>query len=95
MTKTTRFPHIEFKSYFNKQLKAAPREIRIAFIETLHLFRDNPSHPFLRNHALKNKLAGFRSINVTDDWRALFRIKNGQIVFVEIGTHKQLYRRTS
>jgi mRNA-degrading endonuclease YafQ of YafQ-DinJ toxin-antitoxin module len=35
--------------------------------------------------------AGFRSIDVAEDWRALYRREPERIIFVEIGTHEQLY----
>lgn len=86
---------IKYNSLFNKQRKAAPLNIKIAFRETLELFLDNPDHPSLRNHALREKYSGFRSIDVTDDWRALFKIRATKlkitITFHILGTHTQLY----
>lgn len=66
-------PRIEFTPYFNKQRKASPLEIKEAFLETLTLFLEDQGHPSLRNHALKEKFAGYRSIDITEDWRAIFR----------------------
>ena len=87
---------IEYTSRFNKQRKAAPLEIKIAFREAFELFVDDINHPNLRNHALKEKYAGFRSINVTEDWRALFKIRKNEnkivITFHILGTHDQLYK---
>lgn len=91
MIKTIKAPRIDFSLIFNKQLTAAPREIRVAFLETLQLFRYDPEHPSLRNHALKDRYAGFRSIDVTGDWRALYRKERERIIFVDLGTHDQLY----
>jgi addiction module RelE/StbE family toxin len=54
-------------------------------------FLVEPFHPSLRNHSLKDKYAGFRSIDVTGDWRALYREETKRIIFVEIRTHKELY----
>lgn len=82
---------IEFAPLFNKRRKAAPLEIKKAFRETIALFIENPDHPALRNHALKDRYAGFRSIDVTDDWRALYRSERKRIIFVDLGTHEQLY----
>jgi len=86
---------IKFTSDFQKQRKAAPREIKEAFIEALVLFTEDASHPALRNHSLKEKFAGYRSIDVTPDWRALFKetSKRGKhlITFHMLGTHKELY----
>ena len=84
-------PRIEFAPLFTKQRKAAPLEIKQAFRDALDLFSEDPTHPALRNHALTGKYAGFRSIDVTDDWRALYREEPERILFMELGTHPQLY----
>jgi addiction module RelE/StbE family toxin len=82
---------IEFSPVFKKLIARAPAEIKLAFREAYGLFAENPTHPTLRNHPLSGKYAGFRSIDVTDDWRAVYREKPGRIKFVAIGTHPQLY----
>ena len=84
-------PRIEFAPLFTKQRKAAPLEIKQAFRDALDLFYENPNHVALRNHPLTGKYQGFRSIDVTEDWRALYRTEPERIIFVEIGTHDQLY----
>lgn len=88
-------PRIEFTSFFDKQRKATPPEVKKAFRETLTLFLEDPDHPSLRNHALKGKLAGYRSINVTQDYRVVFKeTQAGErkvITFHMIGTHEELY----
>lgn len=88
-------PLIKFSNLFNKQRKALRLEIKVAFREALGLFMDDHNHPFLRNHPLREKFAGYRSIDVTEDYRAVFKeIKaEKQIVikFYAIGTHQELY----
>lgn len=90
-------PRIVFSSKFNAQLTKAPNAIKIAFGETLELFLENPlePHPNLRSHPLKEQYSGYQSINVTDDWRALFKIRESKlktvITFHILGTHAQLY----
>lgn len=88
-------PLIKYTTPFDRQRQAAPVEIKIAFRETLELFLDDPKSPHLRNHALREQFAGYRSIDITDDWRALFKIKGSKtktvITFHILGTHKQLY----
>src|SRR3954463_12182464 len=66
-------PRIEFAPLFNKQRTAAPIEIKQALRETLELFLENPMHEALRNHWLTEEYAGTWSIDVTADWRALYR----------------------
>jgi addiction module RelE/StbE family toxin len=86
---------IKYTKLFNKQLKKASLEIKIAFKETRELFTENPNHPSLRNHPLKEKYAGYYSIDVADDWRALFKVQKSKtkivITFHILGTHDQLY----
>jgi len=59
-------------------------------------FTDNPHNSRLNNHSLKGKWKGYRSINVTSDWRAIYTEKReGKdtiAYFVAIGTHEQLYK---
>lgn len=86
---------IDFTNLFNKQRKEAPLEIKVAFKETLELFLEDHDHITLRNHTLTEKYAGIRSIDVTDDWRALYREEPERIIFVELGTHDELYGKDS
>lgn len=85
---------IDFSKVFNKQLSKAPLEIKIAFRERFKIFLTNPRDYQLNNHHLKGKLKGFRSINVTGDWRAIYseRIFGQTVVFEMLGTHSQLYQ---
>lgn len=57
------------------------------------IFKDNPLDFRLRNHALKGKYLGYRSIDISGDVRALYKVRgNTLIVFGFIGTHSQLYK---
>lgn len=86
---------IKYTTLFNRQRKGAPVEIKIAFREARELFLETPDHPHLRNHALREKFAGYRSIDVTGDWRALFKVEESKtqtiITFHILGTHSLLY----
>jgi len=84
-------PRIEFAPLFNRQRKEAPLEIEEAFLATLELFLENPNHEALRDHPLTGRYAGFRSVDVTEDWRALYRKERERIVFAYLGTHDELY----
>jgi len=90
---------INLSPKFNSQLIKAPTEIKIAFDESLELFKEDPlkPHPNLRSHSLREKYTGFSSIDVTEDWRALFKIRQTKlktvITFHILGTHTQLYEQ--
>ena len=91
-------PEIKFSPRFNKQLNNASDEIKEAFWEALSLFLEDSDHPSLRNHPLRKKFAGRRSIDVTEDWRAIFKetqtAKQKVIIFHMLGTHNKLYGQT-
>ena len=82
---------IEYSPVFIKLITNTPTAIKIAFRDALDLFAENPNHPALRNHPLTGKYAGFHSIDVTEDWRALYREEKERIMFADLGTHEELY----
>ncbi|MGI8419059.1 MAG: type II toxin-antitoxin system RelE/ParE family toxin [Candidatus Levyibacteriota bacterium] len=87
---------IRYGIRFRKHYKNADKKIKAVFEQTLEIFLENPNHPVLRNHALRERYAGYKSINVTDDWRAIFEEKQTKkqriIIFHLLGTHKELYK---
>ena len=80
-----------------KQLERAPGKIRNSVVERLEIFKKDRFHPLLNNHSLTGNYKGFRSINITGDWRAIYsetKDEKGNItvIFELLGTHSQLYR---
>ena len=66
---------IRIKRKFAKQNEKAPKQVQQALDQRLIFFQQNPFHPLLNNHALTGKYKGFRSINISGDWRALYKEK--------------------
>lgn len=83
---------IKFSPRFRKQYCRADKKIKSAFQNRLKLFKENSYHPLLNNHALTGNYKGFRSINITGDWRAIYSEYGNTIVFEILGTHSQLYK---
>jgi len=83
---------VKYNKKFIKMFAKAPQKIKTAFGKRLELLMQNPYHPRLEHHTLSGKYAGFKSINITGDWRALFQEKNNRLEFLLIGTHSQLYK---
>lgn len=84
---------VDFAHSFLKILDKCPEKIRERFEERLSIFLDNPFSPELNNHPLRGEYSGCRSINVTGDWRAIFKKAGEDVCFVDIGTHSQLYKK--
>lgn len=93
MTKTENIK-IKLSKQFAKQFDRAPINIQQAIRQRLKLFLQNPNSVQLHNHALTGVYKGYRSINITGDWRAIFRIfeKEKIAFFDQVGTHSQLYK---
>jgi addiction module RelE/StbE family toxin len=91
MTDSKQNKRIEFSPFFQKLLARAPSNIKQAIQDALDLFEENPNSPALRNHALTGKYQDFRSIDVTEDWRALYREEPDRFFFSDLGTHEELY----
>ncbi|PIP31366.1 hypothetical protein COX24_04015 [bacterium (Candidatus Gribaldobacteria) CG23_combo_of_CG06-09_8_20_14_all_37_87_8] len=46
----------------------------------------------LNNHPLRGNYVDYRSINITGDLRAVFKLINeNEAIFVRVGTHSELY----
>lgn len=77
---------------FDKQYAKLNLKVKISFKRRVTLFKANPFDVSLRNHALKGKYLGCRSIDITGDVRALYTTQGDTIIiFGFIGTHSQLY----
>ncbi len=88
---------INFAREFIKQYRKANPKIKKAIDKRLKLFSENQLNPVLNNHQLSGNYQGFRSINITGDWRAIYsetKDENNQtlIIFNSLGTHSQIYR---
>ena len=83
---------IQTTKNFDKQYSRLNLKIKNRFKNRLELFRIDPFEASLRNHALKGKYLGYRSIDIGGDIRALYTVKGDVIIiFGFIGTHSQLY----
>jgi addiction module RelE/StbE family toxin len=85
---------IKYSPKFKKKYQKLPIKIQKAFKDRANLFINDSYHPLLNNHALTGEWKGYRSINITGDWRAIFREFDDKnlIYFDTIDTHSNLYR---
>jgi addiction module RelE/StbE family toxin len=79
---------------FKRQYKKLDRDIREKFEARLRLLvatKDNPD-PLLNDHSLNPPYRDFRSINITGDWRLIYRRLGPETWYLlAIGTHHQLF----
>ncbi|PIP74340.1 MAG: hypothetical protein COX78_03870 [Candidatus Levybacteria bacterium CG_4_10_14_0_2_um_filter_35_8] len=88
---------INYTDNFLRQLKKSNVQIRKTFKQRLLLFVENPNDLEFNNHPLQREYVGFRSIDITADYRAVYREviqkDDTYIYFISLGTHHQLYER--
>ncbi len=85
---------VNYSKKFLKQFQKSPNKIKIAFRKRLILFCKDQEHPLLNKHGLLGEYHNYYSINITGDWRAIFKkLENSEIIFfLMIGTHSELYK---
>lgn len=76
---------------FNKRYSRLNPKVKQQFKKRLNLFIASPFDAQLRNHPMKGAYKNYRSIDITGDFRALYSVEDGVIIFNFIGTHSQLY----
>ena len=76
---------------FDKKYVKIPKKLREKAKERIQLFSIDPFNPILDNHSLQGRWLGHRSINVSGDFRAVFKQEGDTAIFVDIDTHSELY----
>lgn len=79
-----------FQKHFQKRIKNNHR-LHKRFLERYDLFIEDRGNWVLRDHALKGELFGFRAFSVTGDIRVVYKEIDNEIIFIDIGTHNQIY----
>src|SRR5665647_1719940 len=85
------------RTEFSKRFMKRYRQLRVAdqkrFDQRLDLWKVDPNNKSLGVHKLKGDYAGFYSMNIGGDLRALYKVlDDGSVVLFDfIGTHSQLY----
>ena len=84
---------VDFTKSFNKQFGKLPRKNQQQAREAVALFFQDVTTSSLRNHGLKGKWLGFRSISAGGDLRLHYQvITEKKVLFVAVGSHSQLYK---
>lgn len=86
---------IVFDPAFLSKLKKLNVRIRKSVKERIIIFSKNPNDSQLDNHALRDEYKGYLSVDITSDYRAIYKeIQIGHEIaayFITLGTHEDLY----
>jgi len=78
--------------HFKNKVSKLPKSIKIKLSEKIQLFMDEPKKVILNNHTLHGKYNGYRSINITGNYRMIYEeLPDNSVRLIDIGTHPELY----
>lgn len=85
----------EFNSKFRKHYKSRivnNTKLLSRTEDRIRLFKLNPQNPILKDHQLTGDKKEFRAFWITGDIRIMyFPVSKQEVLFIDIGTHNQVY----
>lgn len=82
--------HRTFEKHYIKRVKSTPNLVK-QFEQRYSLFLAGERGYPLDDHPLTKKLAGKRSFSVAGDIRVIYVETDNEVIFLDIGTHNQVY----
>ncbi len=76
-----------------KKVKYQNNQLAQKIEKQLGLFQQNHLHPSLKVHKLSGNLDDVWSISVDTHIRMTYILDNGSAIFIDIGTHDQVYKK--
>jgi mRNA-degrading endonuclease YafQ of YafQ-DinJ toxin-antitoxin module len=80
-----------FENNFKKRIGPSPKLVS-QFSNRLDLFIVGKRGAPLNDHALTGRLNGKRAFSVTGDIRVIYEETANEFIFLDVGTHNQVYR---
>ena len=78
--------------YFKKKVSKLSQPVKTKLNKRIQLFIKEPKNIILNNHELTGKYNGYRSINITGNYRMVFEeLSDGAIRLIDVDTHPKLY----
>ncbi len=95
MARKARDMNVQYDPDLIRRLKKVDVRIRKSFRKRVTLFVKNPDDSQLNNHPLKREWLDYRSIDITRDWRVVYKeieiAGEPTAYLVALGTHAELY----
>lgn len=83
--------HKLFEKHFKARIATHPKKAQ-QFARHLQYFIDGIRDYPLNDHPLTGSMAGKRSFSVANDLRVIYEETEDSYVFLDIGTHAQVYK---
>ena len=79
-----------FKKQYQLQIKRGKKPEKMS--EVIKIFINNETFPAkYKDHLMKGNKIGLRNLHVEPDWILLYKIEEHDVIFMETGTHSDLF----
>jgi mRNA-degrading endonuclease YafQ of YafQ-DinJ toxin-antitoxin module len=79
-----------FTRHYQQRI-AQDEQLTEAFWDSVETFVVEPR--LVNDHALQNVMQGKRAFSINEEYRVVYLEKADEYVFLDVGTHEQVYRR--
>jgi len=84
--------NFRFHNHFKKSYLNLSKKMQKSVDDRLLMFSKDPFDILLKNHSLSGRYKNYHSINITGNYRAIYKnISKDYVIFIKLGTHSQLY----
>lgn len=80
----------QFERHYQTRI-AKYEQLIDAYLTSVAAFFEDPAS--VKDHSLAEPMRDRRAFWITNEYRVIYRVKGNEIVFVDIGTHEQVYQR--
>jgi addiction module RelE/StbE family toxin len=80
----------QFTRYYRQRI-ARDKELKRQYQESVEAFLTDRA--LVNDHALENIMQGKRAFSINHDYRVIYLDRDEYYLFVDVGTHEQVYRR--
>lgn len=77
------------KNYRKRILKSS--KLVLLFEESLSIFVFDRQSELINDHQLKGKMSHLRSFSIDQDYRVIYRERDNDFLFLDVGTHEEVY----
>ncbi len=84
---------IDYRKSFVKAFRKLPKALQDKVEDRIALFRLDPHHFLLKNHALTGNMKGLRAFSVTGDVRVIYQEEKNHVlvIMLDVGRHGRVY----
>ncbi len=80
-----------YSQRFKKNFKKLDKKTIKAFKLRFSIFQENEYANILNNHPLRAEYSDCKSINITGDYRLVYKKIDNLYILIDVGTHGELY----